>query len=90
MLCNELGALYLDTCIEPWAGGYTDPVLHALATFQLRAPRVRSCHCGGLRRRADRGADAWRQSRPVSHLVKEALLNLADETGRNTKPPHNA
>src|SRR3954470_23260710 len=24
-LCQELGALYLDTCIEPWAGGYTDP-----------------------------------------------------------------
>src|SRR5271165_230147 len=21
------GALYLDTCIEPWAGGYTDPSL---------------------------------------------------------------
>src|SRR3989339_181557 len=24
-LCRELGALYLDTCIEPWAGGYTNP-----------------------------------------------------------------
>ena len=24
-LCQERGALYLDTCIEPWAGGYTDP-----------------------------------------------------------------
>ena len=26
-LAQELGALYLDTCIEPWAGGYTDPSL---------------------------------------------------------------
>jgi homospermidine synthase len=26
-LCQELGALYLDTCIEPWVGGYTDPSL---------------------------------------------------------------
>jgi homospermidine synthase len=26
-LCREQGALYLDTCIEPWAGGYTDPSL---------------------------------------------------------------
>jgi homospermidine synthase len=26
-LCQEQGALYLDTCIEPWAGGYTDPSL---------------------------------------------------------------
>src|SRR5690606_37694423 len=23
-LCYEIGALYLDTCIEPWPGGYTD------------------------------------------------------------------
>src|SRR3954447_1838366 len=22
--CQELGALYLDTCVEPWAGGYMD------------------------------------------------------------------
>src|SRR6201995_510484 len=22
--CQEKGALYLDTCIEPWPGGYTD------------------------------------------------------------------
>ena len=26
-LCWERGALYLDTCIEPWPGGYTDPSL---------------------------------------------------------------
>ena len=26
-LCQTLGALYLDTCIEPWPGGYTDPSL---------------------------------------------------------------
>ena len=26
-LCWEKGALYLDTCIEPWPGGYTDPTV---------------------------------------------------------------
>src|ERR1700675_1778680 len=26
-LCQEKTALYLDTCIEPWPGGYTDPNL---------------------------------------------------------------
>ena len=26
-LCQRKGALYLDTCIEPWPGGYTDPNL---------------------------------------------------------------
>src|ERR1700742_2430982 len=25
--CQEKGALYIDTCIEPWPGGYTDPSL---------------------------------------------------------------
>ena len=28
-LCHEKGALYLDTCIEPWPGGYTDPNIPA-------------------------------------------------------------
>src|SRR5437899_10147574 len=26
-LCQQKGVLYLDTCIEPWPGGYTDPNL---------------------------------------------------------------
>ena len=25
--CWERGAMYLDTCIEPWPGGYTDPTV---------------------------------------------------------------
>src|SRR5690348_10739103 len=25
--CWERGVMYIDTCIEPWAGGYTDPTL---------------------------------------------------------------
>src|SRR5213594_3806187 len=28
-LCADKGALYLDTCIEPWVGGYTDTSLSA-------------------------------------------------------------
>src|SRR5262245_56761005 len=26
-LCWDKAALYLDTCIEPWPGGYTDPTI---------------------------------------------------------------
>src|SRR4029077_19348611 len=26
-LCHETGTPYLDSCIEPWAGGYYDPAL---------------------------------------------------------------
>src|SRR5438477_1699532 len=32
-LCRERGALYLDTCIEPWPGGYTDPNLPPAARW---------------------------------------------------------
>src|SRR5262249_28173490 len=37
-LCRETGALYLDTCIEPWPGGYTDPALPpaARSNYALR------------------------------------------------------
>src|SRR3954453_16905166 len=37
-LCRDRGALYLDTCIEPWPGGYTDPNLppSARSNYALR------------------------------------------------------
>src|SRR5215469_8032901 len=40
-LCREKGALYLDTCIEPWPGGYTDPSLppSARSNYALRESR---------------------------------------------------
>src|SRR3989338_4130694 len=31
--CQDRGTLYLDTCIEPWTGGYVDPTL----TFTQRS-----------------------------------------------------
>src|SRR5512135_756518 len=37
-LCQRRGALYLDTCIEPWAGGYTDAATAAAkrSNYMLR------------------------------------------------------
>lgn len=37
-LCQERGALYIDTCIEPWAGGYTDTSItpEARSNYALR------------------------------------------------------
>jgi len=86
-LCRELGALYLDTCIEPWAGGYTDPSLTpsersnyalresalALATSAPGAPTALLTH----------GANPGL----VSHFVKAALLNIARDTGRAPENP---
>jgi len=79
--CQDAGVLYLDTCIEPWAGGYTDPAL---------APQERSNHALrsgalALRQRAPGGPTAvlTHGANPglVSHFAKQALLDLARDAG---------
>jgi homospermidine synthase len=81
------GALYLDTCIEPWAGGYTDPSLtpsqrsnYALRETALAlAPRM----AGGPTVVLTHGANPGL----VSHFVKEALLRIAKDTGLKVRSP---
>lgn len=76
-LCQENGALYLDTCIEPWPGGYTDPNLSpsARSNYALREGAL------ALRGRFPSGPTAvlTHGANPglVSHFVKQALLDLA-------------
>ncbi|OGZ06183.1 MAG: homospermidine synthase [Candidatus Lloydbacteria bacterium RIFCSPHIGHO2_02_FULL_54_17] len=84
--CQNEGALYLDTCIEPWSGEYTDP---------KRSVAERSNYA--LRE----SARALRSSEPrptaiiahganpgiVSHFVKDALLQLAKDIGLGTTTP---
>jgi homospermidine synthase len=83
----ERGAMYLDTCIEPWLGGYTD---------QSVSPSHRSNY--GLRE----AVVALRKKYPqaptvvpthganpglISHWVKQALVNLSrDIEGREDIP----
>ncbi len=86
-LAYETGALYLDTCIEPWAGGYTDQALtpsqrsnYALRESALAlAPRFASGPTAVLTHGANPGL--------VSHFVKQALLNIAHDTGRRVRSP---
>jgi homospermidine synthase len=76
-LCQELGALYLDTCIEPWPGGYTDPHLppSARSNYGLResALALRARYRDGPTAVVTHGANPGL----VSHFVKRALLDLA-------------
>lgn len=81
-LCAERGALYLDTCIEPWAGGYTDASLSPSlrSNYALREQAL------ALRTRLGTGAPTavlTHGANPglVSHFVKQALLNIAEDTG---------
>ena len=76
-LCWEKGAMYLDTCIEPWAGGYTDPGVPAArrTNYALReeALAMRSQNPKAPTAVITHGANPGL----VSHLMKQALLNLA-------------
>jgi homospermidine synthase len=78
-LCRERGALYLDTCTEPWPGGYTDPNLPpaARSNYALResALALRTTQRGGVGPTAvlTHGANPGL----VSHFVKQALIDVA-------------
>ena len=86
-LCREKGALYLDTCIEPWPGGYTDPNLSVSlrSNYALRENmlKLRANHQGGPTAVIAHGANPGL----VSHFVKKALVNLAKDTGVGPAKP---
>src|SRR5439155_10767439 len=76
-LCREVGALYLDTCTEPWPGGYTDPNLppSARSNYALRESAL-ALRRGGTQ---DPTAVLTHGANPglVSHFVKQALIDVA-------------
>jgi homospermidine synthase len=86
-LCQEKGALYLDTCVEPWPGGYTDPDLPpaARSNYALRESAL------ALRGRFLQGPTAvlTHGANPglVSHFVKQALMDLAGDIGADIAVP---
>src|SRR5467141_3560347 len=85
--CQEKGALYLDTCIEPWPGGYTDPSLPPAArtNYALRenALALRPRYPGGPTAVLTHGANPGL----VSHFVKQALVDLARASGLGASVP---
>jgi len=77
--CWEKGAMYLDTCIEPWPGGYTDPTVPAArrTNYALReeALALRNGNARAPTAVLTHGANPGL----VSHFVKQALLNIASD-----------
>ncbi len=86
-LCRELGVLYIDTVVEPWAGFYLDPNAgnEARTNYALREAvrREKAANPGGTTAVSTCGANPGM----VSWLLKQALLNLAADTGRNVSEP---
>jgi homospermidine synthase len=86
--CQENGVLYLDACIEPWAGGYYDTRLSPSqrSNYRLRESAL------ALRRIAGANGPTAVLTHGVnpglvSHFVKKALLDIAAATGRGGSEP---
>jgi len=86
-LCQKQGALYIDTCIEPWPGGYSDPSLSVSrrSNYALRDTmlKFKSKYHGGPTAVSAHGANPGL----VSHFTKQAMMNLARDTGLKTAVP---
>jgi homospermidine synthase len=87
-MCAAIGAIYLDTCIEPWAGGYADASVPPAerTNYALRENALavrRELGQGGPTAVLTHGANPGL----VSHFVKVALLELAKKAGLSADPP---
>jgi len=82
-LCRELETLYIDTCIEPWAGGYVDAGIPlAMRTNYALREEVRAIRGDGPTAIVAHGANPGM----VSHLFKRALVHLAADLGHTVAP----
>lgn len=86
-LCRERGALYLDTCNEPWSGRYDDPQLTASqrSNYALREEALAL----GRHQRCGPTAVLTQGANPglVSAFTKRALLDMAAQTNVQVERP---
>lgn len=86
-LCREIGALYIDTVVEPWEGFYFDKEIepaHRTNYWLREAVRTeKRANPGGTTAVSCCGANPGM----VSWFVKVALENLASDMGISHKPP---
>ena len=86
-LCRQRGALYLDTSIEPWSGGYTDSSksVSQRSNYALREEVLAFGRANGPGPTAivTHGANPGL----ASAFVKQALLDIAADTGVVVKKP---
>ncbi len=85
--CRELGALYIDTVVEPWPGFYFDKSMgpESRTNYALRETvlAARRKNPGGSTAVSCCGANPGM----VSWFVKQALLNLAKDMGDKGAEP---
>jgi homospermidine synthase len=85
--CQSHHILYLDTCIEPWAGGYVDNQLSpsSRSNYAMREAvlALRDTHSKRPTAVLTHGANPGL----VSHFVKKALVNIAKDNGLSIPTP---
>lgn len=85
--CQQNGVLYIDACIEPWPGGHTDasvPVARrSNYAYREAALALRKKYPNGPACVLMHGANPGL----VSHLVKQAMLNIASDLGMKVSQP---
>lgn len=85
--CSERGIMYLDACIEPWAGGHRDTSVPAARrtnyAFREAALEIGQRQPKGPTCVVMHGANPGL----VSHFVKQALLNIAHDVGAKLSEP---
>ena len=86
-LCREIGTFYIDTVVEPWIGFYFDPSLgpEARSNYVLRESvlAARRKKPGGTTAVSCCGANPGM----VSWFVKQAVVNIARDTGHKFDEP---
>ncbi len=86
-LCRELGVLYIDTVVEPWAGFYfdrsADPAKRSNYMLRETVQAEKRANPGGATAVSCCGANPGM----VSWLVKQALLDVARDTGVDAADP---
>ena len=85
--CRELDVLYIDTVVEPWAGFYLknsgDNADRTNYALRETVRREKAANPGGTTAVSCCGANPGM----VSWFVKQALVNLAKDTGANIPTP---
>lgn len=78
--CWEKGALYLDTVVEPWAGGYTDNAIPiARRTNYAMREEVLALRKDPTPNKPTAVTTHGANPGLVQHFVKQALLNIAQD-----------
>lgn len=72
------GIHYLDTCIEPWAGGYQGDDVASTTNYELRRLALSRAAAGKPTAIVAHGANPGL----ISHLAKEGLLHIAARLGQ--------